>query len=160
MRKLVNIDVEGLEIIPEPERQNIKKVIFRILEAADLNDYSMSIGLVDAPSMIELNHRFRNKKKVTDVLSFPVPEEERHFEHSKFLLGDLIICVPQALSQAQEFGHSLDEEIAVLCAHGLFHLLGYDHEVSKEEADIQMQGEMYLLEVAGFSPELCLIGRA
>ena len=70
-----------------------------------------------------------------------------------------IICVEQALSQANEFGHSLEEEIAVLCAHGFFHLLGYDHEVSPEEASIQMQGEMFLLEMAGLKPELCLIGR-
>lgn len=156
----MNVDVVGLEILDHDSLQrDIDKSIRRICDASDLNKHSVTISLVDESTIEDLSARFKKKKKITDVLSFPVPEMERLFPHTKNLLGDVIICVPQAARQAKEFGHTLLEEIAVLCAHGLFHLLGYDHERSDEEANIQMQGEMFLLEKAGFAPELSLIGR-
>ena len=155
----MKIEIIGIEEIESKNRNGVLNIVNQVLKAADLDGHSVNICFVDEPSMVELHHKFKKKKKVTDVLSFPVPEMEASFEHTKNMLGDVVICVSKAQEQAQEFGHSLQEEIAVLCAHGLFHLLGYDHEVSKEEADIQMQGEMYLLEVAGLKPELSLIGR-
>lgn len=155
----MNIEVIGLSEIDPKNRDSVLDIVHQVLKAADLKEHSVNICFVDEPSMIELHHQFKKKKKVTDVLSFPVPEMESSFEHTKNMLGDVVICVPKAVEQAQEYGHSLQEEIAVLCAHGLFHLLGYDHELSQEQADIQMQGEMYLLEVAGLKPELSLIGR-
>jgi probable rRNA maturation factor len=155
----VKIEIIGIKEIDQKNRECVLAIVNQVLKAADLKEHSVNVCFVDEPSMIELHHRFKKKKKVTDVLSFPVPEMESNFEHTKNMLGDVVICVPKAAEQAQEFGHSLQEEIAVLCAHGLFHLLGYDHEVSKEQADIQMQGEMYLLEVAGLKSELSLIGR-
>ncbi len=155
----MKIDIIGIEEIDKKNRKSVKDIVNKVLNAADLNEHSLNICFVDEPSMIDLHHQFKKKKKVTDVLSFPLPPEEALFEHTKNILGDVVICVQQAIRQAEEFGHSLEEEIAVLCAHGLFHLLGLDHEVSEEEAAIQMQGEMYLLEVAGLRPELSLIGR-
>lgn len=156
----MKIDLSGLDEIDEQNRDGINDVIHQILGAADLPEYEISVCLVDEQAMKELYYRFKKKKKVTDVLSFPVPDMEMTFAHTKNLLGDVVICVKQAQAQANDFGHSLREEIAVLCAHGLFHLLGYDHEISEEEASLQMQGEMYLLEKAGLSPELSLVGRA
>ncbi len=155
----MNIEIIGLEEIKEEARNNIDKVIRQVLSKAMLDDYFINICLVDEASMIDLYQQFKHEKKVTDVLSFPLPPEERLFEHTKKILGDVVICVAKAEEQADDYGHSLEEEIAVLCAHGLYHLLGYDHEKSLEDADIQMQAEMYLLEVAGFRPELSLIGR-
>ncbi len=155
----MKIDIIGIEEIDKKNRKTVKEIVTKVLNAAELGEHSLNICFVDEPSMIELHHQFKKKRKVTDVLSFPLPEEEAQFEHTKNILGDVVICVKQAVLQAQELGHSLEEEIAVLCAHGLFHLLGLDHEVSEEEASMQMQGEMYLLEVAGLRPELSLIGR-
>jgi probable rRNA maturation factor len=155
----VEINVIGIEEIDKKNRDEVLAIVQKVLEAAKLKEHSVNICFVDEPSMIELYHQFKKKKKVTDVLSFPVPELEHAFEHTKNMLGDVVICVSKAQEQALEYGHSLQEEIAVLCAHGLFHLLGYDHEISSEEANVQMQGEMYLLEVAGLKPELSLIGR-
>lgn len=155
----MKIEIIGLEEIDDKNQDAVVKVINHVLNASGLSCNHINICLVDELSMIELYHQFKHKKKVTDVLSFPLPLEESRFEHSKNLLGDVVICVNEAQKQAIEYGHSLEEEIAVLCAHGLFHLLGYDHEKSEDEASIQMQGEMYLLEVAGLRPELSLIGR-
>ena len=155
----MKIEVIGIEEIDQNYRDGVLEIVHQVLEAAELEEHSVNICFVDEPAMIELHHQFKKEKKVTDVLSFPVPEMETRFEHTKNMLGDVVICVSQAASQAREYGHTLQEEIAVLCAHGLFHLLGYDHEESPEQADIQMQGEMYLLEVAGLKAELSLIGR-
>lgn len=155
----MNIEIIGIEEVDKKHRKAVKDIVGKVLNAADLNEHSMNVCFVDELSMIELHHQFKKTKKVTDVLSFPLPEEEANFAHTQNILGDVVICVKQAFKQAEEYGHSLEEEIAVLCAHGLFHLLGLDHEVSEEEANIQMQGEMYLLEVAGLRPELSLIGR-
>lgn len=155
----MNIDIIGIEEIESENRESVTAIVNKILDAADLKHHTVNICFVDEPAMIELYHQFKKKRKVTDVLSFPLPVDELGFAHTKNMLGDVVICVKKAKEQAAEFGHSLEEEIAVLCAHGLFHLLGYDHENSDEEANIQMQGEMYLLEVAGLKPELSLIGR-
>jgi probable rRNA maturation factor len=155
----VKIELLGLEKLSLKEKAGIRTTIDHLMKAADLKDYSVNISLVDRNAMKDLCLRFKKKNMVTDVLSFPTPEIEKLFEHSKNFLGDIVICIDQARSQAKDFGHTFLEEIAVLCAHGLFHLLGYDHEISEDEANIQMQGEMYLLEEAGFLPELSLIGR-
>jgi probable rRNA maturation factor len=155
----VNIVLDGFEILSSPQKEELENVVYSVLNTSDLKGYSVSISLVNKSVMKDLCLRFKNKKKVTDVLSFPLPKMERQFAHTKNLLGDVVICLEQAQEQASSLGHSLKEEVAVLCAHGLLHLLGYDHEQSDEEANIQMQGEMYLLEKAGLSPELSLIGR-
>ncbi len=155
----MQIEISGLEHVRLSEQKMIEKTIRRVLCGAALPEYSVNVSLVDQKTMKDLNHRFKDKKKTTDVLSFPLPEMERTFSHTQKILGDVVISVPQAEKQALDLGHSLAEEIAVLSAHGLFHLLGYDHEVSDEEASMQMQGEMFLLEMAGFSAHLSLIGR-
>lgn len=155
----MKLELMGLEELSAKERSSVSAIIGKLFDDVGLDDYSMTVSLVDEATMLDLCQRFKGKDNVTDVLSFPTPEMEKLFPHSKHLLGDIVICVEQARRQADEFGHNFIEEIAVLCAHGLFHLLGYDHEISDEEANIQMQGEMYLLEKAGLNAELSLIGR-
>lgn len=66
------------------------------------------------------NQQFRGKPGTTDVLSFPDGEDGR--------LGDILISAARAAKQADQHGHSVDEELKVLVLHGLLHLLGYDHE--------------------------------
>ena len=70
--------------------------------------------------MRTLNRRFRRIDRPTDVLSFP--------SGAPGFLGDLVIDVPYAARQARRRGHSEEREIRILLAHGLLHLLGYDHE--------------------------------
>ena len=76
-----------------------------------------------------LNLQYRGKDKPTDVLSFPLADELQ-----PYLLGDVIISIETAARQAQRRRHSLREEIQTLLIHGILHLLGYDHEVSRDEA--------------------------
>ena len=76
--------------------------------------------------MRTLNRRFRRIDRPTDVLSFPSLEESSSFFSS--FLGDLVIDVPYAALQARRRGHAVSREVQILLAHGLLHLLGYDHE--------------------------------
>lgn len=91
---------------------------------------TISLVIAGDDRVRELNRLYRKKDKTTDVLAFPAqetegfilpPEENTH-------LGDVIISYPQAARQAQEYGHSLERELSLLVAHGVLHLLGYDHE--------------------------------
>jgi probable rRNA maturation factor len=76
--------------------------------------------------MRALNAHYRGMARPTDVLSFPMSEGDSLVPGG--LLGDIVICVPKALSQSQEYGVSFYDELLRLLVHGLLHLLGYDHE--------------------------------
>jgi len=91
-----------------------------------------------------LNRDWRGKNKATDVLSFPQVEAADLRELSRaasgtkklppWWLGDVVISVDRATQQAQERGHSLRDELDLLLAHGLLHLLGFDHEKGPSHA--------------------------
>jgi len=89
-----------------------------------IEDTEISLSFVSPEAMKSLNNRYRAVDSVTDVLSFP-QEDER-------FLGDIVICTERAGEQADEFGHSPDCELVYLFAHGLLHLLGYDHEEDED----------------------------
>lgn len=111
-------------------------------------EISCSITLVGKSKIKSLNRDYRNKDKITDVLSFGVHEELRYEKMpDAFLeLGDIFICKEVALSQSKEFKISFEEEIIHLLFHGILHLLGFDHELSDEE-ELLMEGkEKFLLE--------------
>ena len=92
----------------------------------------VTIAFVSDRAMRELNRLWRHKQGTTDVLSFPVEQDE--FEKSEGAsLGDVVIAVEQAARQAKENGLTLDQEIAQLILHGLIHLCGYDHSTDEGE---------------------------
>ena len=94
------------------------------------NPAEISVRFVDNEQIKELNAQYRNIDKETDVLSFPLGENGEYDvnpETNACLLGDIVISVPKAMEQAQEYNHSLDREIAFLTVHSMLHLLGYDH---------------------------------
>ena len=90
----------------------------------------LSVLLVTRAHMRELNARFAGEDHVTDVLAFPMLEEEE----DSVLLGDVVICPRVADRNAQRMGHSLDRELDVLLVHGTLHLLGYDHQGPSDRA--------------------------
>jgi probable rRNA maturation factor len=87
--------------------------------------------------IMRLNRIHRSIPGITDVLSFPLTEQKPGkklkfsgndlSEAGRVCLGDIVLCLPQALRQAKEYGHGLEREIAYLTAHSVLHLLGYDH---------------------------------
>lgn len=99
----------------------------------------ISVVFVNDRVMRELNLAWRRKDKTTDVLSFPLEDDvwacaDRPAGLPPVELGDIVISVPQAMRQAEEYGVKLSEEIARLLVHGTLHLLGCDHERSTAEA--------------------------
>ena len=100
----------------------------------------VELGLVIAgdDTVHELNRSYRNVDSTTDVLSFAL--SERGTKPELFItppddvihLGEVIISYPQAKRQAEEQRHPLDRELALLVAHGVLHLLGYDHELPEQ----------------------------
>lgn len=78
-----------------------------------------------APEMRKINKKYRNKNKSTDVLSFQSGDISA--------LGELIFCHSVLTKQAKQQNHSVHQELQYMMIHGLLHLLGYDHELSKSE---------------------------
>ena len=105
-------------------------------------DCEISVSLVDNEEIRELNRDYRNKDSETDVLSFPMDDE--FLMEGPILLGDIIISVEKALEQANDFGHSVEREIAYLTAHSMLHLLGYDH-MQEEEKSIMRSKEKEIM---------------
>lgn len=108
----------------------------------------LSVSCVDARQMTRLNKKYRGKKTPTDVLSFEQPGVGAP---NLVLLGDLVLCTDVVRAQAKEIGHSVKDEATILTAHGLLHLLGYDHERSTKEEKRQLKAEAKLLKLAGFT---------
>ena len=101
----------------------------------------LSVLLVDADYMAELNHRWMDGDGPTDVLAFPM--DEGSVDHGPgetggepALLGDIVLCPEVAAKQAATAGHSTADELALLTVHGTPHLLGYDHAEPDEEREM------------------------
>ena len=103
-----------------------------------------TLVLIDDEKMHELNKTYRNIDRTTDVLSFAF-EDNNKICYNIRQLGEIYISIPKMISQAQEYGHSQDRELAFLTVHGLLHLLGYDHTKSKEEEKIMFDKQELVL---------------
>jgi probable rRNA maturation factor len=102
-----------------------------LLRALRISGAELSVALVDDAEITELNGRWRDKPRPTDVLSFSLLEGEDQV-HRGDMLGDVVISVETASAQAASRHRSLDGEVARLLIHGLLHLLGHDHEKDEE----------------------------
>ncbi len=87
----------------------------------------ITVTLVGDEEIHEINRTYRNVDRPTDVISFPAEEGESIAQLPDGFLGDIIISVPRAAAQAEEYGHSFRRELSFLAVHGTLHLLGYDH---------------------------------
>lgn len=91
----------------------------------------LTILLTDDRELRRLNRDFLGKDHPTDVLSFPTSEDETDPNDEFATLGEIAVSVERAREQAEEHGHSTEEEVCILMLHGLLHLLGLDHERDK-----------------------------
>lgn len=133
---------------PEDIEQLIEKCTAAALAEEEIeDDAEVSVTLVDNARIREMNAEFRGIDRETDVLSFPLGDEEG-FEvdpdTDAILLGDIVISLEKAKSQADEYGHSFRREVAFLITHSLFHLLGYDHMNEDEEKEMFAKQEKVL----------------
>lgn len=96
----------------------------------------------------EINKNYRGIDKVTDVISFALLDNDLSNYNAEDELGDIFICVPRAIEQASEYGHSVEREIGFLAVHGYLHLSGYDH-MTKEDEEVMFALQEKILERAG-----------
>jgi probable rRNA maturation factor len=111
-----------------------------VLVTEEIDDSAeLSILCVSPDHIRELNVRFAGNDYATDVLAFPLGEEDE----GELILGDVIICPHVAEENAAQMGHSLDRELETLLVHGTLHLLGYDHDAKED----RLRMDSRLLEV-------------
>ncbi len=114
----------------------------------------VSVTMVDNLYIQSLNKQYRNKDVPTDVLSFPMKKEEGYEvdpETGAQILGDIVISMEKVMEQCELYGHTMRREVAGLVAHGLLHLLGYDHEKGGIEKMHMRDREEKVLDLLGFS---------
>lgn len=120
---------------------------------------AVAVRLCDDQAIHEINLAFRGVDRATDVLSFPMVNypagitagqadkllrQALDDELNACMLGDLVISVPHALAQAEEYGHSPQREMAYLLVHGICHLMGYDHMVEEDKRRMRAMEEKIL----------------
>lgn len=139
-------------------------------------DVEVSITFVDEENIREINKEFRDLDKSTDVLSFPMIEYDSDYSRisdreeelydfindridiknpdtDEIILGDIVLCIPVIIMQAQEYNHSILREYAFLIAHSMLHLLGYDH-IEEDERIIMENKQNQILESLSITRDL------
>lgn len=123
-------------------------ICFTLLHQMFDKPTQVSVSFVTETEIRSLNHDFRNKDSITDVLSFPMEDEEN--EEGYILLGDIVLCIKRAHEQAIEYNHSFEREICYLSVHSTLHLLGYDHideedKIVMREIEEEIMNELSIL---------------
>ncbi|HET9221079.1 MAG TPA: rRNA maturation RNase YbeY [Roseiflexaceae bacterium] len=119
----------------------------------------VSVLVTDDAALHALNRDYRSVDAPTDVLSFAAEEEDATGPgfvtppDAPRYLGDIAISYERVLAQAAEYGHSRERELAYLTAHGVLHLLGYDHERGAEDATAMRMREEAAMERLGLPRE-------
>ena len=130
-------------------RALVRSIVAR--ERPDLEAFVLGVHLVADETIHGLNATHRAKDAPTDVLSFPLSSSDFVLPPGEPLnLGDVVVSYPRAVAQADEYGHSVERELAYLVAHGVLHILGYDHEVEAEQ-QVMRQKEEEALQPLGFT---------
>lgn len=115
--------------------QRVRTAAQRMLSYLERDEHELSILLTDDGFIRTLNKEHRGKDTPTDVLAFPLDEGDGTpsvLDHA--LLGDVVISLDTAERQARRRKHELFDEVSFLLAHGILHLVGYDHQTDEEEA--------------------------
>lgn len=148
---MVEINVEYNEYAEDikKEEETIKKIVVACIneeEYLEGKNIEVNIECTDEGHIKEINKEYREIDKVTDVLSFPMFEKEE-LEANAFdniILGDIIICIQRVKEQAIEYGHSFEREFMYMVVHGMFHILGYDHEIDEDKKIMREKEEKIL----------------
>lgn len=148
-----------IEVINETEEKEINSLLEElevylkdVAKEEGLENILYNVIIVDNEEIRRLNHEYRNKDSVTDVISFALEDDETSKSEVIRVLGDIYISIDKARSQSIEYGHSLKRELFFLATHGFLHLLGYDH-MKEEEEKIMFAKQEEVLNRHGISKE-------
>jgi len=112
----------------------IQQKTIDILNALDCDDAELSILIVDDSQIAILNKKYLRRYGPTNVIAFPM-RTDPFSNINPELLGDVVISMETAEKEGKNIGISIEERFTQLLVHGILHLLGYDHEMSEQEAD-------------------------
>jgi probable rRNA maturation factor len=122
--------------IKDENMKAIEKAVNATIEVEQAEgDFEVSVSFVTNEEIRELNKNYRNVDRDTDVLSFPMDDEED--PEGVILLGDVILSTQKIIEQAEDFGHSLEREMIYLTVHSMLHLLGYDHMTDDDKEEMR-----------------------
>lgn len=154
------LSIEILHEDIEPVSPSLLELLEQCLQAAaQREDVSgeVVVTLVSNERIHQLNREYRGVDRPTDVLSFAMNEAgegemdiyvvEEEIDEFPNMLGDIVISLPKAQEQANEYGHSLERELGFLAVHGFLHLLGYDHGTEEEEKEMFARQEEILQQI-------------
>jgi rRNA maturation RNase YbeY len=138
--RVTPISIRNRQRIPVDLRR-VRRTVHTALEALGVWDHEVSLTLVDDREMRGLNARYRGVSRPTDVLAFPLGGPAP-------VLGEAIVSVETARRQARALGHSLREELDLLCCHACLHLVGYDDREPLEgrlmhAREMELLGRLY-----------------
>ena len=152
---------EGELKLDLPCKELAEKVINAALDYVDCPyEAEVNLLLTMNDEIQEMNQNFRDINRPTDVLSFPMVDYEEagnfefledvmdafHPESGELMLGDIVISKEKVISQAEEYGHSIEREYAFLIAHSMLHLFGFDH-MEEDERIVMEQKQKEILEI-------------
>jgi probable rRNA maturation factor len=151
--------------LPEGMERKLEQLLTIAGELEAVPSGDVTVTFVTDDAIRELNAQYRNLDKPTDVLSFSMweegefeteiryPEDEDVSDDPELSelielpddpIGDIVISVPMALRQSEEYGHTLEREIGFLFVHGFLHLIGYDHQDEAAERTMTEKQEQVL----------------
>ena len=139
MNLIISLD-EGIDI-EKPLDNKLNKIVSIILDQEKMSDCVINLRLLNDKEMRKLNMQFRQKDKTTNVLSFP--NDDISVKQTKNI-GDIAISVEYVKAEAKKEGKTFDDHIVHMLAHGVYHILGYDHE-NNENAMIMENKEIQTL---------------
>lgn len=153
MKKYVEIEFWDIEENEEYKKiiQNVVSTCFEVENLCKTNLY-LNVILTNPETIKQTNSKYRNIDKETDVLSFPMFEkqeiegiiENEQENQIEEVLGDIMISISRVIEQAEEYGHSVERELAYMVVHGFYHIMGYDHIEEKDKV-IMRPKEEYIL---------------
>jgi probable rRNA maturation factor len=135
----------------EGRYNDLAQVAFQMLKIKV--NYEVDVSLVGDKEIQDINRTYRHIDRITDVISFAFNDDKAPSDQIKDpkverMLGEILICLPQAKRQAKDYGNTEQRELSFLFVHGLLHLLGYDH-MKKEDEEIMFPLQEKILRKAG-----------
>lgn len=150
-------EIEFLDIAENEEYKKIASIVInKCFEKEKMLDANIYINIIftDPKNIKDINTKYRNIEKETDVLSFPMFEKEEieqrlanNKNEIQEVLGDVIVSIERVKEQAVEYGHSFERELSYMLVHGFYHLMGYDHIEESDKIIMRKKEEEILNEL-------------
>jgi probable rRNA maturation factor len=120
------VDIVDLQSDHGVNRTLLRRMLLHTMKEAKVEG-TLSLAIVDEEEMTELNRRFLGRREPTDVLSFPMRDEDE-----SGMFGEVVVCADVAAREAGRRRLAYDTELALYALHGLLHLLGYDDRTAPQ----------------------------